>query len=402
MTNGWNGADPTQFDEGGNVNYELATRYQANANITISAVRVWSDQSVNVAARNARIWNTGGSVLATIDIDDTLPSGGAYTTYNLVTPLSVANGVTIDVSYSTTRYYGLKTSAGYPVNSSDALVTATQGRYAETIGLFPNNTSTSFYGIDIVYTEDVAANDPPEVTGVVLSKNDLLVTATATVTDETPSTVVVTWDWGDGSSTVTGAGVFTAQHTYTNGGIYAVMATAADTDGLHDSAAAAISISASITAASNEEWLDDIFDSVVSDVQRSGYFDKVNLHEPKRKPPNGLTAAIWVASLDPIPLASGLASTSARIVFTLRIFQGMLMEPQDMIDPNMTKAMSNLMRRYHDDFDFGGTIRNIDLLGQFGVALAAASGYLDIDGTVFRIMDLTIPCLVNDVWPQVS
>lgn len=402
MTNGWNGADPTGFDEGSNVNYELATRYAANANITISAVRVWSENSVNVSARNARIWNTGGAALATIDIDDTLPGGAAYTTYNLVTPLDVANGTTFDVSYSTTRYYGLKTSAGYPVNSSDALVTATQGRYAESHGTFPNNTTTSYYGIDIVYTENVAANDPPEVTGLTLAKNDLLVTATATVTDETPSTVVVTWDWGDGSTTTTGAGVFTAQHTYAAGGIYAVMATATDADGLDDSAAAAISVSSSQTTTSNEEWVDDILDAVVSDVQRSGYFDKVNTHEPKKAPRHGLTAAVWVQSLEPIALASGLASTSARLVFTLRIYQGMLMEPQDMIDPRMTKAMANLMRRYHDDFDFGGTIRNIDLLGQYGVALSAISGYLEIDGPMFRIMDLTIPCLVNDVWPQVS
>lgn len=404
MTNGWSGPEPAQFSESGAQNYELATRYSANGNITISGIRVWSGLSLNVPGRNARIWNTGGSVLATVDIDDTLPGGDTWTTYNLATPLDVANGATIDVSYSTIQHYGLvgAVAAAYPRNSGDALVTATQGRFSETIGLFPSNTSTSFYGIDIIYTEDVGANEPPSVTGVVLTKNDLVVTATATVTDEVPSTVVVTWEWGDGSSTVGAAGVFTAQHTYTSGGIYAVLATATDADGLDDSAAAAISLSASATAASNEEWLDDIFDAVVSDVQRSGHFDRVNMHEPKRGPRTGLTSAIWVASVEPIALASGLNSTSARIVFTLRMYQSMLKEPQDMIDPMMTKAVSNLMRRYHDDFDFEGIIRNIDLLGQFGVSLSAISGYLEIDNKVYRIMDMTIPCIVNDVWPQVS
>lgn len=154
--------------------------------------------------------------------------------------------------------------------------------------------------------------------------------------------------------------------------------------------------------APSEAWLDPIFDAVVSDAQASGYFDKVNLHEPKRKPGTRLTAAIWVQTIDPIALASGLASTSARVVFMLRIYSNMLKEPQDMIDPQVTKATSNLMRRYHDDFDFGGTIRNVDLLGQFGVALAAQAGYLEIDNTMFRIMDMRIPCIVNDVWPQVQ
>lgn len=151
----------------------------------------------------------------------------------------------------------------------------------------------------------------------------------------------------------------------------------------------------------SEAWLDDIFDAVVSDVQASGYFDKVNLHEPKRKPGNRLTAAVWVQRITPLGAASGLSVTSGRVLFMLRAYSNMLQEPQDMIDLNLTKAISNLMRRYHDDFDFAGAIRNVDLFGTFGVPLEAQAGYLDQDGTMFRIMDLQIPCIVNDIWPQV-
>lgn len=152
----------------------------------------------------------------------------------------------------------------------------------------------------------------------------------------------------------------------------------------------------------SEAWLDPIFEAVVSDAQASGYFTKVNLHEPKRKPGGSLTAAIWVQSIDPLALASGLASTSARIVFILRIYTSMLMKPEDMIDPAMMKACSNMMRRYHGDFDFGGVIRNVDLLGHFGIALSSQAGYLEQDNMMFRIMDILIPCIVNDVWPQVT
>jgi hypothetical protein len=222
------------------------------------------------------------------------------------------------------------------------------------------------------------------------------------VTDEVAATVTAQWDWGDGNVSSTSGGVLSSSHTYSNPGLYAVMVTVTDAGGLQDSAAQPVSLNTTVTARANEEWLDDIFDAVVSDVQRSGYFDKVNTHEPKRGPRSGLTAAVWVQSLEPVALASGLAATSARLVFTLRIYQSMLKEPQDMIDPMMTKAISNLMRRYHDDFDFEGIIRNVDLLGQFGIALSAISGYLEIEGKVFRIMDMTIPCIVNDVWPQIS
>lgn len=151
-----------------------------------------------------------------------------------------------------------------------------------------------------------------------------------------------------------------------------------------------------------EAWLEPIFDAVVSDAQSSGYFDRVNQHEPKKAPRSGITAAIWVQSINPIALISGLASTSARIVFTLRMYMPMMAEPMDMIDPKMTKAVSNLMRRYHDDFDFEGVIRNVDLMGAHGVALAAQAGYIEMDNRLFRTYDMTIPCLVNDVWPQAT
>jgi hypothetical protein len=157
------------------------------------------------------------------------------------------------------------------------------------------------------------------------------------------------------------------------------------------------------TPDASEEWLDDIFDVVVSDVQACGYFDIVNEHEPKSKPGHGLTAAVWVQDVRAIGSISGLASTSAAVIFTVRIYKSMLSEPSDLIDREMVRATSNLLRRYHDDFDFGGAIRNVDLLGAHtGRAIGAQAGYLDIDGKVFRIMDITVPCIVNDVWPQVS
>lgn len=153
----------------------------------------------------------------------------------------------------------------------------------------------------------------------------------------------------------------------------------------------------------NENWIDPIFDAIVSDIQASGYFSKVNQHEPKRKPLTpGLTAAVWLQTMVPLAGASGLNSTSAMLVFTARFYSNMLKEPQDGIDPNLMRATSNVMRRYHDNFDFGlhPTVRNVDLLGEFGQPLAAQAGYVEIDGTMFRVMDLTIPVVINDVWTQ--
>lgn len=157
-----------------------------------------------------------------------------------------------------------------------------------------------------------------------------------------------------------------------------------------------------MTVINDESWIDPIFDAVVSDVQATGYFDLVNQFEPKRKPHTKMEAGVWLQHIQPIDRASGMAATSARLLFIVRMYKAMLSHPQSTIDPIMMKAASNIMRRYHDDFDFGGTIRNVDLLGQFGVGLDAQAGYLEIDGTNFRIMDIQVPCIVNDVWPQVQ
>lgn len=156
------------------------------------------------------------------------------------------------------------------------------------------------------------------------------------------------------------------------------------------------------TPTSSESWVEPIFDAVVSEYQRSGYFDKVNSHEPRRKPSKGLTAAVWLQSVRPLPQRSGVDSTSGILTFTGRSYMNMFKEPNDMIDVWMMRANAHLMRLMHDDFDFGGVISNVDLLGAFGTPLSLLSGYLDQDATKYRIMDLTIPCVVNDIWPQVN
>lgn len=152
----------------------------------------------------------------------------------------------------------------------------------------------------------------------------------------------------------------------------------------------------------SEEWIDPIFDAIVSDVQACGYYDKVNQHEPKKNPGNGLTAGVWFVRFRPLALNSGLAVSGALLVFNIRSYTNMLQEPADAIDPNMVKAVSNLIRRYHDDFDFGldPVVRNVDVFGEAGVPLEAQSGYLEIGGPMHRIIDLTLPLIVNDVWPQ--
>ena len=144
-----------------------------------------------------------------------------------------------------------------------------------------------------------------------------------------------------------------------------------------------------------------LFDAVESHAKASGLFDGVNTHEPKSAPTGDLYCAIFVSTLRPMPLSSGLASTTGVVTLMARIYVDMIREPQDKIDPAIIAATDTLMAVYSADFSLGGSARNIDLLGSTGESLEARAGYITIDQTVFRSMDITIPIIVNDVFPQV-
>lgn len=140
--------------------------------------------------------------------------------------------------------------------------------------------------------------------------------------------------------------------------------------------------------------------ALLSHAMASGFFARINAHEPKSAPGDGLTAALFVQNVGPAIGASGLASTTIRLEFTLRIFQNMLMEPQDDIDPAVLDAVSALMTAYSGDFTLGGIVMEVDLLGTYGVPMRAITGYVTQDNKAYRVADVTIPLILNDVFEQ--
>lgn len=144
-----------------------------------------------------------------------------------------------------------------------------------------------------------------------------------------------------------------------------------------------------------------IFNRVQEHALTSGWFTDVNGEEPKSPPDtDGLTAAVWVQDIQPATGGSGLISTTIRLTLTVRLYAGLYTEPGDAIDPRLMQALDVLLRSYSGDFDLDGTIREVDLLGQFGTPLSAKAGYLVQSGTEYRVMDITLPLIVNDLWDQ--
>jgi hypothetical protein len=141
-----------------------------------------------------------------------------------------------------------------------------------------------------------------------------------------------------------------------------------------------------------------LFRALTSLPKRLGVFDKVNSHEPLNAPGNGVNCSITLGPIGPAP--SGLDATSMRIEFLARIFVPMLQRPLDPIDPQVLAATFALLAAYNGSFELtglvpAGLVRNIDLL-----AATAAPAYLMQDGKEFRVMQVTVPVIVNDAFDQ--
>jgi len=144
--------------------------------------------------------------------------------------------------------------------------------------------------------------------------------------------------------------------------------------------------------------LRDLRGQVLDGLLASGCFDRVVGHEPKAAPPSGgVTAAVWNVGLTFVR-SSGLNALSARVEAQIRIFNSMLMEPQDDIDPAVMDACDKFLAYVTADFDLGSRLRYVDFLGSEGEGLRAATGYLEQDRKPFRVMDVFIPMIINDAY----
>ncbi|MFI6304274.1 hypothetical protein ACIBCH_20580 [Amycolatopsis thailandensis] len=143
---------------------------------------------------------------------------------------------------------------------------------------------------------------------------------------------------------------------------------------------------------------ESIQDKLVSHAGRLGVFDTVNGHEVTNSTGRGVHAEVFVDTIDPIQ-ASGLAATSVRLGVKVRISTD-LSEPQDGIDPRIVGAADAFLGSIHTDFELDGDARFVDLLGARGVPLSGRSGYLMRAGNQFRVIDVIVPIIINDAWPQ--
>lgn len=417
MATAWNGSDPNAVVD--SEDYELGLAWRADSDITITHFRVYTPATEETASpRRGRFWLSVGGSLLVQTLPDDLADG--WSQHELDTPLEVTSGTVFVQSYNTGgNYAALNGALDNDVVSLDGNVTAlsasnapggANGRFNETPGSFPSTGvgTHPFYGLDFVYTEGIGGNTAPRITTLTSVENGATTTVTATVADdETLTGATMRFKWGDGTSdTLTTYPTVSAQHTYTETGNYAVLVTLTDASGASDNEAvvAEIHVPDPGTNDFTREEFKELFSKLSSYAKRLGVFDRVEFREPTNKPAGGTALALWVNDYRPPPSGSGVASTSMVLDIRATVFcaLGTGKRSADEIEADVLYAVHRYMKVLSEDFELDRMVRNIDLLGQTGQAMHADFGHLQYEDTWYRIGEITLPLIINDVYEQVA
>ena len=141
-----------------------------------------------------------------------------------------------------------------------------------------------------------------------------------------------------------------------------------------------------------------ILNAVVSKAQTLGVFDSVNGHEPMKVPGRGVTAAFWYEAIGPHVRGSGLNTTSANLVMFGRTYADAFLPNLDIVEPALLDATVKLIGALSLNFtlDSALNVQSISLLGETGQSTFARAGYLNQDGRMKRIYNLTISMIIRD------
>jgi len=132
-------------------------------------------------------------------------------------------------------------------------------------------------------------------------------------------------------------------------------------------------------------------------VQDLGLFQSVQIGEPKGALPQGFHAACFMTSVGVTSIYVGGDTRESHVVM-LRIYKDMLSEqsePQINLETEIAVVVSKLMANLLGDTDLESSIMSIDAAGMDGTSMAAAYGYIELGGVIYRICDITIPFIVN-------
>lgn len=146
--------------------------------------------------------------------------------------------------------------------------------------------------------------------------------------------------------------------------------------------------------------------------KRLGSFDIVSGHEPLNAPESGLHVFSWAGPIRFVGEESGLASAALVVNFNVRI-QTLAAGPKakgvnlNDIDRKLLHGTGVLFDAYINHFrltDHTGTplVRRVDVFGRYSPGLTMTPGYLNSDGSIFRVGVINLPLILNDEYDEVE
>jgi hypothetical protein len=141
------------------------------------------------------------------------------------------------------------------------------------------------------------------------------------------------------------------------------------------------------------EDVNSLYAALESHALSLGVFRRVNTHDSENAPGEGLSCSIILGPIAASGAMSGLSSVSGTITFLIMVWNSMMQKPLDGVDPAILTAVSTLLNAYSGSFTLGGTVRDIDLLN-----LRADPVYVEQEGKQFRVEQISLPIVINDLW----
>lgn len=148
----------------------------------------------------------------------------------------------------------------------------------------------------------------------------------------------------------------------------------------------------------------DLFSKLTSHAKSLGIFERVEFREPVNKPASGVALALWVNDYRPPPAGSGVAETSMVLDVRATVYcpLGTGKRSAAEVEALVLYAVHRVIKVLSNDFELEGMVRSIDLLGMTGEAMHADFGHLQYEDTWYRIGEITVPLIINDIYEQVS
>ncbi|HEV7651337.1 MAG TPA: hypothetical protein VGP26_24570 [Actinophytocola sp.] len=130
-----------------------------------------------------------------------------------------------------------------------------------------------------------------------------------------------------------------------------------------------------------------------------GHFETTNGGgDPESVVGNGLHCRHWPQVIEPVAEASGLGAVSVRLELKVRIYGAVQSLPRDEIDEDLLDAVDAICNAFAGGFTIDGQVRNVDIYGAHGLKMRGDAGYLDVQEGTCRVLTITLPMIINDVW----